>query len=215
MEQIKKIIKFILDNCDKNQKEKLFEIIKMRIDDEIRYDIFISIIDDKHLSSFIDDKHLSSIIDYLLNNKKKDLFDIIKNIGREKVLLEIFKKLIKYNLTEDDLFSKERTEKLDFFMNLYSNNYFNNEDNYLHNLQYFKKTSVTLNSIRQKIEELHLKENELNKLMDIENEELLERLTFIFENNQNKANHMKKKLTNTKETIKTIRNNIFFVLITN
>ena len=43
MEQIKKIIKFILDNCDKNQKEKLFEIIKMRIDDEIRYDIFISI----------------------------------------------------------------------------------------------------------------------------------------------------------------------------
>ena len=48
--------------------------------------------------------------------------------------------------------------------------------------------------------------------MDIENEELLERLTFLFENNQDKANHMKKKLTNTKETIKTIRNNIFCII---
>ena len=109
------------------------------------------------------------MINFLLDNfgfgKNQNIFNLVKSIKNESILIELFNQLNYYCFDENDLFSKEKTIRLQFLKDLYYNNYFTEEYGFISGTEYMKKTKETLQIIGNKLSEIQIKENELNQLI--------------------------------------------------
>ena len=138
--------------------------------------------------------------------KNQNIFNLVKSIKNESILIELFNQLNYYCFDENDLFSKEKTIRLQFLKDLYYNNYFTEEYGFISGTKYMKKTKETLQIIGNKLSEIQIKENKLNQLILIPEKELKERLELIYSLNKEKAIEIYNKLNNT--YIKQLRNTI-------
>ena len=192
---------------DYNKTNSIIEYLLNHLTQGKLYDIFISVIDKvKH------QKIISKMINFLLDNfgfgKNQNIFNLVKSIKNESILIELFNQLNYYCFDENDLFSKEKTIRLQFLKDLYYNNYFTEEYGFISGTEYMKKTKETLQIIGNKLSEIQIKENELNQLRLIPEKELKERLELIYSLNKEKAIEIYNKLNNTYNTIKQLRNTI-------
>ena len=152
------------------------------------------------------------MINFLLDNfgfgKNQNIFNLVKSIKNESILIELFNQLNYYCFDENELFSKEKTIRLQFLKDLYYNNYFTEEYGFISGTEYMKKTKETLQIIGNKLSEIQIKENELNKLILIPEKELKERLELIYSLNKEKAIEIYNKLNNTYNIIKQLRTKV-------
>ena len=204
-----KLISFFLSvfENDYYKTNSIIEYLLNHLTQGKLYDIFIAVIDKvKH------QKIISKMINFLLDNfgfgKNQNIFNLVKSIKDESILIELFNQLNYYCFYENDLFSKEKTIRLQFLKDLYYNNYFTEEYGFIRGTEYMKKTKETLQIIGNKLSEIQIKENELNQLRLIPEKELKERLELIYSLNKEKAIEIYNKLNNTYNTIKQLRNTI-------